>query len=109
MKINYEGGPTLNLGQILLEDRDYENFGEMEIEQSFVQNIVVNVGNDDVNSDVAITRYSRGKPPSNCICWSVKAKPNVVLRPAISSYNNFIKTRIEKVANNFKLRKLIDR
>ena len=36
MKINYEGGPTLNLGQILLEDRDYENFGEMEIEQSFV-------------------------------------------------------------------------
>ena len=36
MKINHEGGPTLNLGQILLQDRDYENFGEMEIEPSFV-------------------------------------------------------------------------
>ena len=27
---------TLNLGQIVLEYRDYENFGEMEIEPSFV-------------------------------------------------------------------------
>ena len=77
--------------------------------QFCVEYTAVNFGTDDVNSDVGITRNSRGKPPSNCICWSVKAKPNVVLRPAISSYNNFIKTRIEKVANNFKLRKFIDR
>ena len=31
IKINYEGGPTLNLVQIMLEDRDRENFSEMEI------------------------------------------------------------------------------
>ena len=31
IKINYEGGPTLHLVQILLEDRDRENFSEMEI------------------------------------------------------------------------------
>ena len=31
IKINYEGGPTLNLVQIPLEDRDRENFSEMEI------------------------------------------------------------------------------
>ena len=31
MKINYEGGPTLNLVQILLEDRNHENFIQMEI------------------------------------------------------------------------------
>ena len=36
MKINYEGSPTLSLGQILLKDRDYKNFGEMEIEPRFV-------------------------------------------------------------------------
>ena len=70
---------TLNLGQILLEDRDYENFGEMEIEPSLVY-----VGR------------------------SVKANPNVVLCPAISSSSNFIKTWVEKVANNNKLRKFID-
>ena len=31
LKINYEGGPTHNLVQILLGDRDRENFSEMEI------------------------------------------------------------------------------
>ena len=31
IKINYEGGPTLNLVQIPLEDHDRENFSEMEI------------------------------------------------------------------------------
>ena len=39
---------------------------------------------------------------------SVKANPNVVLCPAISSSSNFIKTSVEKVANNNKLRKFID-
>ena len=31
IKINYVGGPTLKLVQIMLEDRDRENFSEMEI------------------------------------------------------------------------------
>ena len=108
MKINYEGGPNQFRSDTARRPRLRKFWWNGNWAKFCLEYTAVNVGNDDVNSDVAITRYSRGKPPSNCICWSVKANPNVVLCPAIFSSSNFIKTWVEKVANNNKLRKFID-